>query len=52
MLNYWGAEKEPVGLPLDQRVCYWCGLGGGEWEYVNGRRWYHKACIDLMDMLG
>ncbi len=46
--------KERADLALAKRVCKWCKRGNDwddRWEYVNGRRWYHKVCIDLMDMV-
>ena len=47
-------KPEGAALALDKRRCNWCGRGNDwdtQWEYVNSRRWYHKVCIDLMDMI-
>ena len=47
-------KPEGAGLVPAKRRCRWCRRGNAwdkRWEYVNGRRWYHKVCVDLMDMI-
>jgi hypothetical protein len=48
------ARRLAFVLPVEQRRCQWCGRGSEwseRWEFVNGRRWYHEECINLLDMV-
>ena len=47
-------KRERADLAPAKRICNWCGRSNDwddRWEYVNLRNWYHKVCIDLMDMI-
>ena len=64
-MTIWGPDGKGVagGANADQprdagmdedRMCRWCGRDSKwspHWEFVNGKRWYHKACIALLDMV-